>query len=182
MTASKNSITRPALKRLLTKSKTEGTKALIYVYLYKDESPDNPLRDLPYNEREQEARFRAFGSYSHVLDEDWTPLIEAAVASYIPTEEEKDIYTYNKKIDELNHLLQHTYPKIYKNENLNSGVVSFATNIGIINMILKDIINIIQAKASLVAMYTLGTIPKHLRGGLSPLSKQSLNVTTKEHA
>lgn len=180
MKVDRTSLKRPKLKNLLIKDLKIGTKALIYIYLFKDEDQDNPLRDLPYDERETEARYRAFGShtfsFNKELGKEWSTLISESVASYKLTEEEKDIYTYNKKIDELNVLLKTTEPKIYRNKNINTDIVSFATNISILNMILKDIINIIQAKASLVAMYTRGVVPKHLRGGLSPLAKQELKL------
>lgn len=176
----KSSLQREPLKKLLSKNSIIGTKALIYIFLFKDESPDNPLRDLRYSNRRVEALYRAFGnrnySFRKELGDEWAKLIAEAEASYVPSDEEKDIYTYNKKIDELEKLLNDTVPKITRNQNINTDVVSFTTNIVILNKILKDIINIIQAKASLVAMYTRGTVPKHLRGGLSPLSKQKISL------
>jgi hypothetical protein len=133
---------------------------------------ENPLRDIPYFKKDTEARLRAYGNGTQLI----SPKVEAAIASYPTTEEQKDIYTYDKKMDQFNVLLKDTEPKIERNENDNTGVVSFTTNIDIINGTLKDIINIIQAKASLVALYTTGSIPKHLRGGLSPLTKGKIKV------
>jgi hypothetical protein len=114
------------------------------------------------------------------IPEDWVEDIEKAIETYPRAEEELSIYTYNKKMDELGELLRETHPKIQKNENVNSGVISFTTNIDIINAILKDITNIIQAKASLLALYTTGRIPKHLRGGLSPLAEGKLKTQSKK--
>lgn len=140
---------------------------LLYVFFLCDLSKENPLRDIPYNKKAQEARLRAYGPDFKTL----SPEVEVAIATYPQTEEQKDIFTYDKKMDQFNTLLKETEPKIQRNENENTGVVSFTTNIDIINHTLKDIINIIQAKASLVALYTTGSIPRHLRGGLSPLAK-----------
>lgn len=162
----KSSLKTPELKAL---TKLED---LFYVYFFCDLSKDNPLKDIPYFRKDAEARFRAYGNDSQPL----SPKIEAAIATYPTTEEQKDIYTYDKKMDQFNVLLKDTLPKIERNENDNTGVVSFTTNIDIINGTLKDIINIIQAKASLVALYTMGSIPKHLRGGLSPLTKGKIKI------
>lgn len=165
---------------ILDKDKELGTKALIYIFLCKDETPNNPLKDLPFDERENDARYRVFGDYHYSftseLGKEWATLISQGINAYELNEEEKDIFTYNKKIDELNTLLKGEPPKIYKNRNVNTDNITFSTNIGIINSILKDIINIIQAKASLVAMYTRGSAPRHLRGGLSPLAKQKISL------
>ncbi len=184
VTVDEDTIEISELQDILNKDSKIGTNALIYIFLYKDESVNNPLRDLPYNDREKESRKRMYGSssYSFVseLGQDWATLIEKGVQAYPISEEQLDIYTYNKKIDELNELLEETEPKIRKNINVNTDVISFSTNISIINSILKDIINIIQAKASLVSLYMKGSIPKHLRGGLSPLSKQKLKVHESE--
>lgn len=165
----------PEIQALIDKSKVLGPKLVIYIYLYKDED-ENPFKDLPYYQRESEARFRVFGDYSYKIPEDWKALVEDAIETYPVTDTQKDIYTYNKKMDELDALLKDTKPKIYRNSNVNTNIVSFSTNISIINTILKDITNIIQAKASLIAMHIQGTIPKHLRGGLSPLAKKQLTL------
>ena len=166
MKVERSSLKTPELKAL---TKLED---LLYVYFFCVLSKDNPLRDIPYFKKDAEARLRAYGNKHQPL----SPKVETAVAAYHTTEEEKDIYTYDKKMDQFNVLLKDTLPKIERNENDNTGVVSFTTNIDIINGTLKDIINIIQAKASLVALYTTGSMPKHLRGGLSPLTKGKIKI------
>lgn len=128
--------------------------------------------DLPYYDKEKEALLRSLKK----IPKNWEEDIAQAILDYPVAEEQKDINIYNKKMDEFNILLKKTVPKIERNENDNTGVVSFTTNIDIINGTLKDIINIIQAKASLVALYTTGSIPKHLRGGLSPLTKGKIKI------
>lgn len=128
--------------------------------------------DLPYYNKKKEALLRSLEK----IPKDWEKDIAQALADYPVAEEQKDINIYNKKMDEFNILLKDTIPKIERNTNENTGVVSFTTNIDIINGTLKDIINIIQAKASLVALYTTGSIPKHLRGGLSPLTKGKIKI------
>jgi len=165
------------LINLYNRDKKESTKALLYVYLAKDEESDNPFRNLSYKEREKEAEMRIYGEDG--IPEDWVEDIQRAMDTYPLTEEQISIYTYNKKMDELGELLRNTKPKIQKNEHATTGTVSFTTNIDIINAILKDITNIIQAKASLVALYTTGRIPKYLRGGLSPLATGKIKTKEK---
>lgn len=178
----KNSLEEELHKTILKKDKVIGTKVLLYVFLYRDETSDNPLKDLPFYDREKEAMLRAFGNYNYNIEKelgvDWNKLVMKASDEYPITDSQKDIYTYNKKMDQLDLLLKRTTPKIMRNERLSEGgsYVSFSTNIDIINSILKDITNIIQAKASLVAMHMLGSIPKHLRGGLSPLTKGKIKT------
>lgn len=173
----KSSLKLPSLLKLYNRDKKLGNQALLYVFFACDLSKENPLRDLPFDIKVEDAELRVFGSKG--IPEDWLQDIHKAMKDYeskVVTDEEKDIYTYDKKMDQFNTLLKDTKPKIKKNVNINTDNVSFSTNIDIINGTLKDIINIIQAKASLVALYTTGSIPKYLRGGLSPLTQGKLKT------
>lgn len=167
-----NSLETEELKKL--HSLPNGEKALLYVYLAKDASATNPFKDLSYKDRQHEAEMRVYGKGG--VPRNIAAHIQAAIDTYPLSDEEVNMYTYNKKMDELGELLRKTEPKIERNQNTNTDVVSFSTNISIINSILKDITNIIQAKASLTALYTLGRLPKHLRGRLSPLAKQKIKL------
>ena len=157
----------------------EGLKYLLYVFFAKDLSDDNPLVDIPFDEKEDEARLRAFGSSTYGIPESVQPLVDKALVAYdrLVTEHQREMYTYEKKMDQFGFLLKKTTPRIEKNVHAQSGFVSFTTNIDIINAILKDITNIIQAKASLMSLHIQGSLPKHLRGKLSPLTKGKLKVS-----
>jgi hypothetical protein len=94
----------------------------------------------------------------------------------INTDEQKDIATYSKKMDQFRVMLQGMKPTIEKNIHEKTRVISYSTNMEIINSVLGDIVSLIQAKASMVALHTTGIIPKHLRGGLSPLAKGKIDT------
>lgn len=169
-------------KDILKKDNEIGNKVLLYVYLLCDLSHSNPIRDVTYLHRQEEALLIAFGNDCYNIEkelgEDWNKLTVAAIKCYnkkIVKEDEKDIYAYDKKMDQFRFMLLETVPRIEKNEGMDS--ISYTTNIDIINDVLENIVSLIQTKASIVSMIVQGTIPKHLRGGLSPLSSGKVNTT-----
>lgn len=166
---------------LLDKDEEIGNQLLLYVFLMCDISSNNPIRDVPYKEKEAEARAVIFDDPDYnvfkELGKEWHDMLVAAIKCYeknIVTDEEKDIYAYDKKMDQFREMLLETLPKIEK--NFGTTGVSYSTNIDIINNVLEDIVTLIQTKASLVSMMVQGTVPKHLRGGLSPLSTGQINT------
>lgn len=180
------SIVEAELKRLLNEIKTINKdeeiydKICIFIFLLCDLSNDNPLVDRPYNTRREEALEVAFGSrlgdFKDILAENDTlrDLINKCIDFYIKevnTDEQKDIATYSKKMDQFRVMLHGMQPVIEKNVHESTQMISYSTNMEIINSVLGDIVSLIQAKASMVALHTTGVVPKHLRGGLSPLAK-----------
>jgi hypothetical protein len=94
----------------------------------------------------------------------------------VNTDEQKDIATYSKKMDQFRVMLNGMKPTIEKNTHEQTGMISYSTNMEIINSVLRDIVSLIQAKSSMVALHTTGIIPKHLRGGLSKLATGEILV------
>ena len=88
---------------------------------------------------------------------------------------QKDVAAYDKKLDQFSEMLDKTHPTIERNKN-SYDHISYSTNIDIINSVLRDVVSLIQAKASLIAMMVQGTVPKNLRGGLSPLIKGKIKT------
>lgn len=168
ITIDKASLETKELKKL------SSLQDLLYVFFLCDLSEENPLKDVAYNHKEHEARLCAYGDTAYVSPDQ--ELIDAAVKTYPISEQQKDIFTYNKKMDQFGVMLANTEPKILRNVNENTDVITFSTNVSIINGILKDVTKIIQAKASLVSMYIDGSVPNHLRGGLSPLTKGKIKI------
>jgi hypothetical protein len=165
-----------------SKDKDTALKAILYVFFTENLSDENPLSQIPYYEKRQECLLRAFGDtrydIEHELGTEWLEAITTARESYrkdIP-DTLKDISTFDRKMDELGVMLNKTKPVIKRNVNENDDKVSFATNIEIINKALISVVNIIQSKASLVALHVQGTVPKELRGGLSPMSKGKIKT------
>ena len=116
-------------------------------------------------------------------DEKLRDLINKCIDIYIKTintDEQKDIATYSKKMDQFRVMLHGMKPTIEKNVHEVTDMVSYSTNMDIINSVLKDIVSLIQAKSSMIALHTTGVIPKHLRGGLSPLTKGKINTELQD--
>lgn len=155
----------------------KGDECLLYVFLSCDLSWDNPILEIPFTDKEFEAKLLAFGDGKYDIEQKLGPktrvMVEEACAVYrkeIVLDEQKDIAAYDRKMDQFLEMLKNTVPTIEKNTSGESGVVSYSTNIEIINGVLQDIVVMIQSKSSLIAMMVQGTVPKNLRGGLSPLT------------
>jgi hypothetical protein len=183
------SIVEPELKRLLNELKhvlnddTLYDKVCIFIFLLCDLSNDNPLVDRPYNTRREEAleiafkeerdRFMALKDNNEIIRDTINKCIEIYI-KYVNTDEQKDIATYSKKMDQFRVMLNGMKPAIEKNTNIRTNMISYSTNMDIINSVLGDIVKLIQAKASMVALHTTGAIPKHLRGKLSGIVQEDL--------
>jgi len=179
-------LTNPEVRALWdlddSEDKDIAIKALLFVYFIEDLSDDNPLSQIPYYNKHKECLYRAFGNESFDIEQElgteWFEAITLARQSYredIP-DTLKDISTFDRKMDELGLMLNKTAPIIKRNVNENDDKITFATNIGIINKALNSVVSIIQSKASLVALHVQGTVPKELRGGLSPMSKGKIKT------
>lgn len=167
---------------ILKKDSEIGNKILLYVYLLCDLSHNNPIRDVTYLHRQEEAKLIAFDSNVYDIERElgteWNKLTIDAIRCYnknIVTEDEKDIYAYDKKMDQFRFMLLETTPRIERNDTGDS--ISYTTNIDIINNVLEDIVSLIQTKASIVSMIVQGSVPKHLRGGISPLTSGKINTS-----
>ena len=144
--------------------------------------------DRPWNTRREEALSVAFGSdltkFVALKDsnEKIRDLINKCIEVYlnkVNTDEQKDIATYSKKMDQFRVMLHDMKPIIAKNVNEFNEKITYSTNMDIINSVLSDIVSLIQAKASMIALHTTGQIPKHLRGGLSPLAHGGLIIESE---
>lgn len=179
----KNSLKEKIFKDILKKDEEIGNQILIYVFLTSDLSASNPILEIPYSHMDEEARLIAFGDRKFDIEKEfgskWAQLAQEAVFVYkkeYVSDVQKDIRAYDRKLDQFREMLIKTHPTIEKNTN-SYGAVSYATNIEIINSVLKDIVSLIQSKASLISMMVQGTIPKHLRGGLSPNTRGKIKTS-----
>ena len=194
VTVDKASIVEPELKQLLheledvIKDTSIFDRVCIFIFLLCDLSNDNPLVDRPWNTRREEALSVAFGSdlTKFVALKDSNEKIRDLINKFIEvylnkvnTDEQKDIATYSKKMDQFRVMLHDMKPIIAKNVNEFNEKITYSTNMDIINSVLSDIVSLIQAKASMIALHTTGQIPKHLRGGLSPLAHGGLIIESE---
>lgn len=180
-------------KKILDKDPVKGIKAMLYIFFACDESKNNPIKDVPFNEREEHALLNAFGSKTYniqSLGTDWYTLITNGKEAYkkeIVKDEAKDLAVYDKKLDQFRTMLAATIPTIERNIN-KDGSITFSTNIDIINGVLANVVSLINTKASLVSMYLNGDASKVTRSGLSPLSRgefkeeiYSINTITEDN-
>ncbi len=112
----------------------KGQAALKYIYYTCDVSQQNPLVELPIEERTRDAKRRCFNSENprHTATE--KALLKAGQDCYIKynlTRTEKFINTINLKVDQLNNLAFTTTPIIERVENA-SGTISQVTNVKLI--------------------------------------------------
>lgn len=171
------------LIKLRKKSETKFMKACLYVFYMADISPDNPLINIPFWKLETEARALALGDETDVklpvtntLGDEWELPVQLAISTYkrlYNTDWHKERYSFDKKLDQMQMMLQSTQPEISKNENETTGEVSFTSNIEIINRSLASIIDIIATKAALDSIHVAGS-NRSLRGALSPLARGKL--------
>lgn len=178
----KDSLKYQIFKDILKKDEEIGNLILIYVFLRCDLSADNPILETPISQRESEAKLIAFGKEDFNIEKEygsnWAQLAQEAIFTYnkeLVLDMQKDIAAYDRKLDQFTEMLSITHPTIERNKN-SYDHISYSTNIDIINSVLRDIVSLIQAKASLVSMMVQGTVPKNLRGGLSPLIKGKLKT------
>lgn len=167
------------------KGKPTALKALLYIFFVSDLSDDNPLRDIAYYEKREESLFRAFGDRNYDIQKElgkkWFDAIYKGIAEYqkekVP-DSHRDIYTYDKKMDQMRQMLEDMEPEIKKGE-ADNGTISYNHNLKIMTKTLDGIIKLIQTKMAVVSMYVEGKIPRSLRGGLSPLTKGTIKIKKK---
>src|SRR5664279_2861467 len=146
------SIVEPELKRLLhelqdiLQDPSLHDRVCIFIFLLCDLSNDNPLVDRPWNTRREEALSVAFGfdldKFTTLKDsnEKIRDLINKCIDVYIRnvnTDEQKDIATYSKKMDQFRVMLHDMKPVIAKNTNEFNEKITYSTNMEIINSVLS---------------------------------------------
>jgi len=164
-----------------TKDKKKAHKVLFYIYLMCDLNDECPTKDLDQTIKDGQCRFMAYGSRHYVFDGAETDLVVQGIQAYTmlnEVAEERMLSTYDSKIDQLRDLLEETEPVIHENVNDRTGVVTFATNIEIINRALKEISNLVKAKHDLRQTILAGFSAGHVRGKvqLSPRDKRKLRI------
>lgn len=178
----------PELDKIITLSnKKKVHQYLMYIFFSSSLAEENPYRDLPIDARDKESIFRAFGDIKkYELTPEEEKLILPAKAAYIKyteTADERIVFSYNTKLDELKILLDETKPVIERNENEGTGAVSFVTNSAILTKIMSDIDVLIEKrekiKASLLNQSTSGRV----KGGYasSLIEKGNFKGISKEH-
>jgi len=130
-----------------------GLRMLLYVFYCCDLSDDNPMRDLDYRMKEEQAMIRAFrklGKKSFNKRE--RDLIDEAIDAYNffnETSAERAVLAIDAKIDEARTKLTEMEVEVIRNVNENTGVVSFASNENIMSNLAKQIGEMMTLKVSI---------------------------------
>ena len=179
----------PDLDKVITMSnKNKSNQYLMYIYFSASLEEDNPYRDLEESVRQRESLYRAFGTTKKTeLTEEEAKLIVPAREAFIKhteTADERIVFSYNKKLDELKILLDENVPIIERWENASTGQITFVTNSDILTKIMTGIDTIIEKrekiKASLLHQYTLGRVKGNYqsslieKGNFKDISKEQL--------
>ncbi len=142
-----------------------GEKYCIYVFLAEDISKRNPIGSMQDADRRSEAMRILFGKENYKFSDTVQRAIDAASEYYrerVNDQFEREMHTYDTKLDELGTLLDGIAPVITKNTSEKTSDVTFTSNIDLLNKVLKDIIDIIQTKTTLEAMYAAGELNEGL--------------------
>jgi len=116
------------------KDKDLANRMLIYVFYCCDLTEDNPMRDIDYRMKEEQAMIRAFRNKKKKFTKVEQPLIDAAIAAYNffnETSAERAILAIDKQIDDARVELEEFKFESVRNVNANTGEVKFASNEGI---------------------------------------------------
>lgn len=162
----------PEIDKIITLSnKKKVHQYLMYIFFSSSLAEENPYRDLEAKAREKEAIYRAFNNHKkEALTSEEMDIILPAKEAYIKfteTADERIVFSYNKKLDELQELLDTNKPVIERYDNETTGEVKFSTNSDIITKIMGSIDTLIEKrekiKASLLNQNTSGRV----KGGYS---------------
>lgn len=179
----------PELDKIISLSnKKKVHQYLMYIYFSSSLEEENPYRDLEAGAREKESMYRAFGDTKKTsFTEEEERLILPAKAAFIKhteTADERIVFSYNVKLDELKILLDETKPVIERTENESTGAVSFVTNSAILTKIMSDVDVLIEKrekiKASLLNQSTSGRVKGGYasslieKGNFKDISKEQL--------
>jgi len=166
-----------------SKTKTKANKLLYFIFLLCDIGEDNPLANVDTNDREVEAKFRAYHDKKKKFTKREVELLEAAIPMYIDlnmTVEERLLTVFDKKAAELKKMLEQTTPETVR--NVDNGVVTFVSNSRIITSALNKLSVIRKNRASIVATIKKEAMSEKVRGqlALSPLVKGLINIEMNE--
>jgi len=151
-----------------SKDKLNANRMLYFVFLLCDIGKDNPIKDVLSENRESEAKFRAYRNRSKEFSLDEINLLEPAIKMYTElntTTEERLLMAFDRKAEELSRILETTLPETVTNSE--NGVVSFVSNSKIITDALSKLSKIRANREMIVSTIKKRAISQRVRGGLS---------------
>jgi hypothetical protein len=173
-------------KIIMLPSKKKVNQYLMYIYLSCSLDEKNPYRDLPADAKEKEALYRAFNDFKKVslTPEEEKIILPAkeAFIKYTETADERIVFSYNQKLDELKTLLDDNKPVIERFENASSGEIKFSTNSDIITKIMGNIDILIEKREKIKASLLNQSASGRVKGGYasSLIEKGNFKGISKE--
>lgn len=160
-------------------NKVKAHKIMWFIFLLSDLTEENPLRDIPVEKKETEAKFRAYGDKDKVFTTAELLVLVPAIecfTKYNTTAEERILKAFDDKSDELRAALEETLPETATNEK--DGVTAFVSNSTILTKGLKELETIKKVKMNVVAAVKREAMSQKIRGkiALSPLSRGNIEL------
>jgi hypothetical protein len=160
-------------------NKVKANKMLFFVFLLCDLTEENPLKDIPANKKEEEAKFRAYKDRGKSFSKDELSVLQPAIECYVKyntTPEERILKAFDEKSEETREELENTKPETVVNEK--DGMVTFASNSSIITKGLKELESIKNVKKNVISAVRREAMSQAIRGKvtLSPLSKGNIEL------
>lgn len=135
------------------KQEDVALRMLLYVFYCCDLSADNPMRDLDYRQKPEQAfntAFRALKKDKFSAQEE--DLVNAAISAYNMFNEnaaERAVLAIDEKIDQIRTVLENTEPIIERNINAATGAVAFVSNEKILGNMVKQVDEFMKMKISI---------------------------------
>ena len=151
-----------------TKTKNKANSMLYFVFLLADITEENPLKDVPANKLEEEAKFRAFRKRDKNFTTKEEELLSAAISKYSylnMTPEERMLYTLDKKIVQIVDMLDSSKPETVT--NVENGVVSFVSNSKMITDALSRVSKVRKVREKILSSIKNEAVSQKVRGQLS---------------
>ena len=125
---------------------------LLYIYLCCDLSEENPMKDVDFRQKPQQALSRAFKDKNKKFTSVEQELLDSGMDAYNyfnETAAERSEIAIDKKIDEARSKLEETKIEVVRNQNPQTEVVSFASNESIITKIAQQINEMMSLKLTM---------------------------------
>jgi hypothetical protein len=141
-----NNIVKYGIKK---KNEELANSMLLYIFFCCDLTEDNPMRDVDFRQKPQQAKSRSFKDKAIKLSKEEEKLLDAGIDAYNffnETSGERSEMALDKKIDEARVKLQETELEVIRNVNPTTMEVKFTSNESIITKIAEQIDSLMTLK------------------------------------
>lgn len=158
-----------------TKKKAKMDQSFLYMYYMYSLDEENAFRDLDGEMKKEQAVYRVWKKRAKEppFEGKELALFEAAADAYIlfsSTEEERAVEELNRKMEQMRKTIKDTKPKIIEQVNPTTGILSFVSNMDILNKAIEKLPSILEVKEKLIASMKRQNMNTRNRGGRSQTS------------